>query len=130
MSDNVSLTAAKRLATARVAAILPLHQHPTPRYACACATLSLRFRYGTHFVSGVGHRGAFVGTITVKLQDMKLAAGASASFKVGYGKVSGMAELKAQMQDSLKTSDVVVSNSSCINVRCCPGVLAERRAPY
>lgn len=66
-------------------------------------------RYGTHFVSGVGHRGAFIGSITVKLADVRLAAGASASFKAAYGKVSTMGELKASMDKSLKTSDVTVS---------------------
>lgn len=87
--------------------------------ACTCGTCFvfrvMCSRYGTHFVSGVGHRGAFVGAITVKLQDLKVAAGASASFKASYGKVSGMAELKAQMQDSLKTSDVMVSDTPLLN---------------
>lgn len=67
-------------------------------------------RYGTHFVSGVGHRGAFIGSITVKLSDVKLAAGASASFKASYKTVSTMAELKTSMEQSLQTSDVTVSD--------------------
>lgn len=68
-------------------------------------------RYGTHFVSGVGFRGAFIGSITVRLVDVKVAAGAAVSFKASYGKVSGMAELKTAMEDSLQTSDVTVRAS-------------------
>jgi hypothetical protein len=92
------------------------HPHNMPsaaaRQIChrqaACAVYCL-CRYGTHFVSGVGHRGAFIGSITVKLADVKEAVGASASFKGSYGKVSGMAELKAEMSNTLSTSDVTVS---------------------
>jgi hypothetical protein len=65
-------------------------------------------RYGTHFVSGVGHRGAFIGSITVKLSDASTAVSGSASFKVGYAGCTGMAELKASMKNKLSTSDVTV----------------------
>jgi hypothetical protein len=80
-------------------------------------------RYGTHFVSGVGHRGAFIGSITVKLSDVKMAAAASASFKASYKTVSTMAELKASMEQSLQTSDVTVSFAGKPSSCCCTRAL-------
>lgn len=71
--------------------------------------LLLTRRYGTHFVCGIGYRGAFVGSINIRTQDSSDSYAAGAAFKASYGMCSGTADIKAKMTAANIDCEVKVS---------------------
>lgn len=58
---------------------------------------------------GVGYRGAFIGSINIKMQDSSDSYAAGATFKASYGTCSTTGEIKAKMEDAKIDCEVTVS---------------------
>lgn len=83
---------------------------------------SAMHRYGTHFVCGVGYRGAFIGSINVRILEKSQTLAAGLSFKAQYEACSATADLKAKMSKANIDTEVMVSSwtlrrltSCCLN---------------